>query len=72
MVVYYKDRDALQSVLYCIIPDDNKHDVGMIYQVQKEIITDLKLRFPYLALIQKQTDTNQCLTNTLTQCLADV
>ena len=49
VVVYYKDGDALQSVSYCIISDDNKHDVEMVYQVQMEIITDLKLRFPYLS-----------------------
>ena len=27
--------------------DDNKHEVGMVYQVQREIIAHLKLRFPY-------------------------
>ena len=48
VVVYYKDGDALQSVSYCIISDDNKHHVGMVYQVQKETIIDLKLSFPYL------------------------
>ena len=48
VIVYYKDGDALQSVSYCIMSDDNKHDVGMVYQFQKQIITGLKLRFPYL------------------------
>ena len=48
VVVYYKNGNALQSVSYCILSDDNKHDVGMVYQVQKEIKTDLKLCFPYL------------------------
>ena len=48
VVVYYKGGDALQSVSYCIISDDNKHHVGMVYQVQKETIIDLKLRFLYL------------------------
>ena len=56
VVVYYKDGDALQSVSYCIISDDNKHDVGMVYQVQKEIITDLKLRFPYLSHVTYFSD----------------
>ena len=51
VVVYYKDGDALQSVSYCIITDDNKHDFGMVYQVQKEIITDLKLHFPTLVML---------------------
>ena len=37
-----------QSVSYCIISDDNKHDVGMVYKVQKKITIDLKLHFPYL------------------------
>ena len=56
VVLYYKDGDALQSVSYCIISDDNKHDVGMVYQVQKEIITDLKLRFPYLSHVTYFSD----------------
>ena len=52
MAVYYKDDDAFQPVYYCIISDDNKHDVGVVHQVQREIIIDLKLRFPYtLALL---------------------
>ena len=33
VVVYYKDGEALQSISHCIISDDNKHDVGMVYQV---------------------------------------
>ena len=49
VVDYYKDGHALQSVSYCIISDDNKHELGMVYQVQKDIITDLKLFFPNLS-----------------------
>ena len=49
MAVYWKDGDALQSVSYCIISDDSKHDVGIVYQVQKEIIADFKLYFSYLS-----------------------
>ena len=56
VVVYYKDGDALQSVSYCIISDDNTYDVGMVYQVQKELITDLKLRFPYLSHVTYFSD----------------
>ena len=48
VIVYYKVGDALQSVSYCIISDEDKHDVGIVYQVQKEIITNLQLCFPYL------------------------
>ena len=56
VVAYYKDADALQSVSYCLISDDNKHDVRMVYQVQKEIITDLKLRFPYFSHVTYFSD----------------
>ena len=56
VVVYHKDGDALQSVSYCIISDDNTCDVGMVYQVQKELITDLKLRFPYLSHVTYFSD----------------
>ena len=31
VVVYYKDHDALQSVSYCMISDDNKHNAEMVY-----------------------------------------
>ena len=55
VVVYYKDGDALQSVSYCIISDDNKHDVRIVYQVQKEI-TDFKLSFPYLSHVTYFSD----------------
>ena len=58
MVVYYKDGDALQSVSYCIMSDDNKHDFAMVYQVQKEMITNLKLCFLYLSHVTFFSD--QC------------
>ena len=56
VIVYYKDGDALQSVKYGVMYDDNNHDVGMVYQVKKEIIIDLKLRFPYLSLVTYFSD----------------
>ena len=56
VLVYYKDGDALRSLSYCIISDDNKHDVGIVYQVQKEIITDLKLRFSCLSHVTYFSD----------------
>ena len=51
VVVHHKDGDALQSVSYCIMSDDNKHEVGMVYQVQREIIAHLKLHFPTLVML---------------------
>ena len=44
-VVYYKDGSALQWASYCIISDDNKHDVVMVYQVKKEINNWLEITF---------------------------
>ena len=55
-VVHYKDGDALQAVSYCITSDDNKHDVGMVYQLQREIIIDLKLCFPNLSHVTYFSD----------------
>ena len=49
VVVYFKDG-VLESISYCIISDDNKHDVGMIYQVQKEALADLTERLSNWAL----------------------
>ena len=54
--VYYKDGDAFPSVSYCIISDDNMHDVGMVYRVQNEIVIDLKLRFLYLSHVTYFSD----------------
>ena len=64
VVVHHKDGDALQSVSYCIMSDDNKHEVGMVYQVQREIIAHLKLRFPYLSHVTYFSDgcAGQCKT----------
>ena len=41
-VVYYKVDQVLHSTSYCIISDDNNHDVAMVYEVQKSIINNLK------------------------------
>ena len=48
--------DMLKSVSYCIISDDNKHDVGMVYEVQRKIIEDLKLRFPQMNYVTYFSD----------------
>ena len=50
VVVYYQEMDMLKSVSYCIIYD-NKHDIGMVYEVQRKIIEDLKLRFPQMNML---------------------
>ena len=56
VVVYYQEMDMLESVSYCIISDDNKHDVGMVYEVQRKIIEDLKLRFTQLNYVTYFSD----------------
>ena len=45
-VVYYKENQVLHSTSYCIISDDNNHDVPMVYEVQKSIINNLKQKIP--------------------------
>jgi hypothetical protein len=40
--VYYRENDELKHISYCIISDDNDHDVAMVYKVQEVIINDLK------------------------------
>ena len=47
-VVYYKNEGELKSRSYCMISDDNRHDGGMVYQVQVEIMKDLKKRLPHV------------------------
>ncbi|XP_047133454.1 uncharacterized protein LOC124811601 [Hydra vulgaris] len=46
VVVYYKENQVLHSTSYCIISDDNTHDVPMVYEVQKSIINNLKQKIP--------------------------
>ena len=41
-VVFYKEDQVLHSISYCIVSDDNNHDVAMFYEVQKSTISNLK------------------------------
>ena len=48
VVIYYKDNDELKNVSYCVISDDRTHDVAMVYEVQKSILADIKIKLPAL------------------------
>ena len=56
VVVYYKNNEELKHISYCIISDDNDHDTGMVYEIQKRIITDIKKKIPNVKRIEYFTD----------------
>ena len=32
---YYQENNELKNISYCVISDDRKHDVALVYEVQK-------------------------------------
>ena len=48
VVTYYQENDELKNISYCVISDDRKHDVALVYEVQKAILADLKCKLPGL------------------------
>ena len=56
VVIYYKCNEELKSGSYCIISDDNNHDVSMVYEVQKQIINEIKRKLPNINNIEYFTD----------------
>ena len=51
VVTYYQENDELKNISYCVISDDRKHDVALVYEVQKAILADLKCKLPGLSTI---------------------
>ena len=33
VVTYYQENDELKSISYCVISDDRKHDVALVYEI---------------------------------------
>ena len=48
-VTYYQKNDKLKNIPYCVISDDRKHNVALVYEVQKAILADLKCKLPELS-----------------------
>ena len=48
VVTYYQENDEMKNISYCVISDDRKHDVALVYEVQKAI---LKCKLPGLSTI---------------------
>ena len=51
VVTYYQENGELKNISYCVISDDRKHDVALVYEVQKSILADLKCKLPGLSII---------------------
>ena len=50
-VTYYQENDKLKNISYCNISDDRKHDVPLVYKVQKAILANLKCKLHGLSTI---------------------
>ena len=35
VVINYQENGELNNISYCVISDDRKHDVALVYEVQK-------------------------------------
>ena len=55
-VTPYQQNGELKNISYCVISDDRKHDVALVYEVQKSILADLKCKLPGLSTIICFTD----------------
>ena len=49
-------NDELKNIFDCLISDDRKHNVALVYQIQKSILADLKCKVPGLSTIICFTD----------------
>ena len=58
MVVYYREagKDKLSSSSYCFISDSLHHSTSAVYEFQKKLVSDLKLKFPSLKKIHYFSD----------------
>ena len=56
VVTYYQENGELKNIPYCVISDDKKHDVTLVYEVQNPILADLKCKLPRLSTIIYFTD----------------
>ena len=56
VVCYFKSGNDLDHASHCIISDDNSHDVPTVYEIQKKIISDLKIRLPNLEKVEYFSD----------------
>ena len=56
VVTYYQQNDELKNISYCVISDDRKHDVPLVYEVQKAILADLRCKLLGLSTIIYFTD----------------
>ena len=56
VVVYYKHENNLKNLSYCIISDDNSHDVATVFEVQRKVLADVKVKIPELKHVEYFTD----------------
>ena len=56
VVVYYQNCNMLKHFSYCIISNDLEHDTGFVYEVQKKVLADIKLKLSGLENIEYFSD----------------
>lgn len=56
VVIYYKENNIVKHLSYCIISDDNSHDISFVYKVIQIIFLDIKNKMPSMKQVYLFTD----------------
>ena len=56
VVIYYQENDELKIISYRVIAGNRKHDVALVCEVQKAILSDLTFKLPRLSTVIYFTD----------------
>jgi len=56
VVIYYKENSLLKHISYCVLSDDLNHDVSFVYQVQKVVLSHLKVNCPFINNVEYFSD----------------
>ena len=56
VVIYYKETSLLNHISYSILSDALNHDVSFVYQVQKVVLSHLKVNFPFINKVEYFSD----------------
>ena len=56
VLIYYRDDSGLKHRSFCILSDDLNHDVPFVYEVQRLVLDELKLKFPHITKVEYFSD----------------
>ena len=56
VVVYFRENGYLRHHSFCVLSDDLKHDVDMVHEVQNQILSYIRDKYPNIKNIEYFTD----------------